>query len=400
MKISPFLGNQEIDFKKPHSLRTIFNLALVISVGLNIYFLFFKSAPVTLDKAQAIRLERASVIEKERFDLQPVTLANKLLDSELKFNLHEEEPVESINDWDENSTYKVKRASFDLLTKPKDINIQAHKVKVRKSLNYTLCQEIRLKNECGVLAAHIARLLAWSLEVNSQMRNGDSLYFVFERLNDEGQLKILQLYYESSYLKKTIEANFFKGRAMEYGGYFDRNGEEIAQRIVKNQSPIDKYIEITSLPGDFRKRRGGHSGTDFKADVGTPIRATFDGRITRTSWNRRGNGYCIEIDHPNQKVKTRYLHLSRVLVKRGQFVKQGEVIGKSGNTGRSFAPHLHYEIRGRGKKKTVYDPFNFKYHKTYRRNIPSKSNEEFQKVISTYEAYFDNNEVAKSIEAG
>ena len=74
MKISPFLGNQEIGFKKPHSLRAIFNLALVISVGLNVYFLFFKSAPVTLDKIQAAGLERARAIEKERFDLQPVAL--------------------------------------------------------------------------------------------------------------------------------------------------------------------------------------------------------------------------------------------------------------------------------------------------------------------------------------
>jgi murein DD-endopeptidase MepM/ murein hydrolase activator NlpD len=388
MKASPFLGNQEIDFKKPHSLRTIFNLALVISVGLNVYFLFFKSAPVTLDKAQTAGLERARAIEKERFDLQPVTLGNKLLDSESKFNLHEEEPVESINNLDKKPTYKVRRASFDSSKQFNETNIQAHKLKVRKSLNYTLCQEIQLKKECGALAAHIARLLAWSLEVNSQMRNGDTLYFVFERLDNGGQFKILQLYYESSYLKKTIEANFYKGGAMEYGGYFDRNGDEIAQRIVKAQSPIDKYIEITSLPGDFRKRRGGHSGTDFKADVGTPIRATFDGRITRTSWNRRGNGYCVEIDHPNQKVKTRYLHLSRVLVKRGQYVKQGEMIGKSGNTGRSFAPHLHYEIRGRGKKQTVHDPFNFKYHKIYRRNISSKFSEEFQKVISSYDAYY------------
>ena len=400
MKISPFLGNQEIEVKKPHSLRTVLNLALVVSVGLNVYFLFFKSAPVTLDKIQAAGLERERPVEKERLGLQPVTLGSKLLNSELKFNLHEEEPIESSNNLDKKPTYKVKRASFDSSKQFNETNIQAHKLKVRKSLNYTLCQEIQLKKECGALAAHIARLLAWSLEVNSQMRNGDTLYFVFERLDNGGQFKILQLYYESSYLKKTIEANFYKGGAMEYGGYFDRNGDEVAQRIVKTQSPIDKYIEITSLPGDFRKRRGGHSGTDFKADVGTPIRATFNGRITRTSWNRRGNGYCVEIDHPNQKVKTRYLHLSKVLVKRGQYVKQGEMIGKSGNTGRSFAPHLHYEIRGRGKKQTVHDPFNFKYHKTYRRNIPSKLSEEFQKVISSYDAYFDNNEVIKSIEAG
>ena len=158
------------------------------------------------------------------------------------------------------------------------------------------------------------------------------------------------------------------------------------KKLMEMIQQLKKYIEITSLPGDFRKGRRGHSGTDFKAKVGTPVRATFDGRVTRTSWNVRANGYCIEIDHPRQKVKTRYLHLSQVLVKSGQYIKQGKIIAKSGNTGHSYAPHLHYEIRGRGNKKTVYNPFNFKYHKTYHRNISSQESKEFQAVIRAYDA--------------
>ena len=161
-------------------------------------------------------------------------------------------------------------------------------------------------------AAYLARLLVWFLDVNKEMRNGDGLNVVYERLDNEGKFKILQLIYKSSFLKKTIEANFYKEQGMKYGGYFDRNGKEITQRIVKKQSPIDEYVEIVSLPGDFRKGRRGHSGTDFKAEVGTPIRSTFDGRVRRANWNLRANGYCIEIVHPSQKIKTRYLHLSRV----------------------------------------------------------------------------------------
>ena len=222
---------------------------------------------------------------------------------------------------------------------------QTLKLKVRNSLNFTVCQEIKVKSECGPLTAYLGRLLAWFLDVNRNLRNGDILNVLYERLNNEGQIKILKLTFKSGYLGKTLEANFYHGIGIKYSGYFDRNGKEIAQRIEGKQSPIAEYIEITSLPGDFRKGRRGHSGTDFKADVGTSIRATFDGRVTRTSWNVRANGYCIEIDHPRQEVKTRYLHLSRVLVKPGQYVKQGESIAESGNTGRSFAPHLHYEIR-------------------------------------------------------
>ena len=197
-----------------------------------------------------------------------------------------------------------------------------------------------------------------------------------------------------------MEANFYKEQGMKYGGYFDRNGTEITQRIVKKQSPIDEYVEIVSLPGDFRKGRRGHAGTDFKAEVGTPIRSTFDGRISRSNWNIRANGYCLEIDHPNQKIKTLYLHLSRVLVKRGQFVKQGEIIAESGNTGRSFAPHLHYEVRSRDKKNTVYNPFDFKYHKTYHRNISNQASGEFQKIISTYDTFHESNKIDRNARTG
>ena len=400
MKPPPFLKNQKIGVKKQFSLQLLFNLFFVISLGLNMYFLVFQNGSSPLDSGHAVGLEDEKIVESGRAGSRVATLDRKFLDSGLTTNIHEEEPIRNFSPA-EDPSYKVEQVLFDSSVQSNEPHIQALQLKVRKSLNYTVCQEIKLKNECGSFAAHLARLLAWFLDVNREMHNGDILYVVYERLNNEDQFKILQLIYKSSHIKKTIEANFYKERGMKYGGYFDRSGKEITQRIVKRQSPIDEYVEITSLPGDFRKGRQGHSGTDFKAEVGTSVRATFDGRITRTNWNVRANGYCIEIDHPRQKVKTRYLHLSRVLAKRGQYVKQGQIIAESGNTGRSFAPHLHYEIRGHGSKKTVYNPFDFKYHKIYRRNIPSQASEEFQRTISTYdEVLFENNKAGKNIQAG
>jgi murein DD-endopeptidase MepM/ murein hydrolase activator NlpD len=108
----------------------------------------------------------------------------------------------------------------------------------------------------------------------------------------------------------------------------------------------------------------------------------------------RANGYCVELDHPAQGIKTRYLHLSRVLVKRGQYVKQGEAIAQSGNTGRSFAPHLHYEVLSRGKKKTIYNPFDFKYHKTYRRKISNQETGDYLMIIRRYDTILQANETA------
>jgi len=397
---SPFhVKNHGKNIRKTFSLRMLFNLLFVTSLGLNIYFLAFQYELSSVASAYDVGLKVKKVTEESTVKLHPVVLKRQPLGSGLKTNIHEEESVQNFN-LVETSSYKVEPVLFDSSIQSNEPNIQTLKLKVKNSLNYTICQKVKLGDECDSLAAHLARLLVWFLDVNKEMRNGDDLNVVYERLDNEGQFKILQLIYKSSYMKKTMEANFYKERGMKYGGYFDRNGKEIPQRIVKEQSPIDEYMEIVSLPGDFRKGGRGHAGTDFKAEVGTLIRSTFDGRVKRVNWNRRANGYCIEIDHPNQKIKTRYLHLNRVLVKRGRYVKQGEVIGESGNTGRSFAPHLHYEVRGRSNKNTVYNPFDFKYHKTYQRDISDQERGEFKKTVSVYDALYGKNKIDQNVQAG
>lgn len=393
-----FVKNHGKNIRKTFSLRMLFNLLFVTSLGFNMYFIVSQYELGSVGSAYEVGSQVKKNTEESSVELHSTALKRQSLESRLKTNIHEEESVQDFN-LVETSSYKVERVLFDPSIQPNKPSIQTLKLKVKNSLNYTICHKVKLGGECDSLAAHIARLMAWFLDVNKEMRNGDGLNVVYERLGNEGQFKILQLIYTSNYLKKTIEANFYKERGAKYGGYFDRNGKEISQRIVKEQSPIDEYMEIVSLPGDFRKGRRGHAGTDFKAEVGTPIRSTFDGRVSRANWNRRANGYCIEVDHPNQKIKTRYLHLSRVLVKRGQYVKQGEIIGKSGNTGRSFAPHLHYEVRGRSNKNTVYNPFDFKYHKTYQRDISDQERGEFKETVSVYDAFYDKNKIERNVQA-
>ena len=398
LKSQIFAKNHPKNIRNTFSLRMLFNLIFVVSLGGNVYFLTFKDELSSVAIASDFELEKKKNISGKRAGLHPVVLESQPRDLRLKANIHEEKPAPNFNLSDEALSYDVQKTLFDPSIQSDESNIRILKLKVKNSLNYSVCQEVKLKSACGSLAAHIARLLAWFLDVNKEMRNGDDLTAVYERLNGKDHFKILQLVYTSNYLKRKIEANFFQGKGMRYGGYFDRGGKEVAKRIVKEQSPIDEYMEITSLPGDFRKGNRGHSGTDFKAEVGTPIRSTFDGRVNRVNWNVRANGYCIEIDHPNQKIKTRYLHLDRVLVKKGQYLKQGEVIAKSGNTGRSFAPHLHYEVRSRDKRKNVYNPFDFKYHKTYHGKISHKEMDKFQKKISAYDALYEKNKIDWNIQ--
>lgn len=107
----------------------------------------------------------------------------------------------------------------------------------------------------------------------------------------------------------------------------------------------------------FTKIRKFHAGMDFSAKTGTPIYATGDGVVTVADNRSSGYGNHIVIRH-GFGYETLYGHLSRYKVKAGQRVKRGDVIGYVGSTGRSEAPHLHYEVHKNGE---VINPINFYY---------------------------------------
>ena len=107
----------------------------------------------------------------------------------------------------------------------------------------------------------------------------------------------------------------------------------------------------------FTKARKMHRGMDFTSPRGTPVFATGNGKVTRADNNSSGFGKHIRIDH-GYGYLTIYAHLSKYNVTQGQKVKRGDLIGFVGNTGRSEAPHLHYEV---WKDKDRINPINFYY---------------------------------------
>jgi murein DD-endopeptidase MepM/ murein hydrolase activator NlpD len=107
----------------------------------------------------------------------------------------------------------------------------------------------------------------------------------------------------------------------------------------------------------FTKVRKMHEGMDFTAPTGTPIYATGDGVVLAADNSKSGYGNHIEIRH-GYGYLTLYGHLSKYKCRRGQRVKRGDIIGYVGSTGRSEAPHLHYEVHKDGK---VVNPINFYY---------------------------------------
>lgn len=146
-----------------------------------------------------------------------------------------------------------------------------------------------------------------------------------------------------------------------------RNGKEyereiLSETIIEESTP--QIIEIGTItpPTFIRPVNGGrvtsnygwrawqgktHTGIDYGISTGTKVMASCGGKVIQAGWNG-GYGYCITIQHANG-IKTRYAHLSKVLVSVGQYVSQGQKIALSGNTGNSTGPHLHFEVIVSGK---------------------------------------------------
>ncbi|MDR0224377.1 M23 family metallopeptidase [Myroides sp. TSA_177.3] len=126
---------------------------------------------------------------------------------------------------------------------------------------------------------------------------------------------------------------------------------------VKNESLKHMASGYGYRSDPFTKIKKFHSGMDFSVNIGTPIYATGDGRVTRANNQLSGYGNLIEVEH-GYGYQTRYAHLSKYNVKQGQTVKRGDIIGYAGSTGRSSGPHLHYEVHYKGNP---VNPLNYYY---------------------------------------
>jgi murein DD-endopeptidase MepM/ murein hydrolase activator NlpD len=128
--------------------------------------------------------------------------------------------------------------------------------------------------------------------------------------------------------------------------------------LVPYRKPVIGEVEFTSGFGvrsdPFLGRPAMHTGLDFRAGTGDPVRATANGKVVSAGW-AGGYGRMVEIDHGNG-LSTRYGHLSEINVKVGDQIRIGQVIGAVGSTGRSTGPHLHYETRIDGE---AVDPQKF-----------------------------------------
>ena len=195
---------------------------------------------------------------------------------------------------------------------------------------------------------NLANIFGWDIDFALDIRAGDSFHIVYE-----------ERYIEGEYVGpgKILAAEFINQdepfQAIRYkdGEYYSPNGNSMRKAFLR--APVEfKYVSSNFKPRRFhpiQKRWKAHNGTDYRAAKGTPVVAAGNGKVTHSTYNKY-NGHYVFIQHGNGIV-TKYLHFSKRAVKKGQRVKQGDVIGYVGSTGMSQAPHLHYEFLVNGVHK-------------------------------------------------
>lgn len=233
---------------------------------------------------------------------------------------------------------------------------------VERNLAYTFHKAVG--DGSDALSATTARLFVWDLDLRRDLQKGDSLAVAWTETDTFPQIEAA--HFTSQKLGKTLTAYRFQASGDEYPSYWSAEGEEVPRRLLQTPLP-GGYEQVTSLLKD----RPTHAGMDFKVPVGAPVVTPRAGTVTRADWNWTNNGNCVEVRWADGTL-ARFLHLSDTQVKAGQRLSAGAVVGLSGNTGRSTAPHLHYELEKRGK---TLDPIDV--HDTKRRTLPDGDQERF-----------------------
>jgi murein DD-endopeptidase MepM/ murein hydrolase activator NlpD len=176
-------------------------------------------------------------------------------------------------------------------------------------------------------------------------RRGDQIGIVFEKFyQDERFIRYGRVLLASYTGQQVDKLGIYFTDAEGEDAYFDADGQSLGRMFLLKPLSVRR---ITSRFNRKRfhpilKKRVPHLGTDYGAATGTKVWTTARGLVTHAG-RKGGYGKLVEVTHPNG-YRTRYAHLSKILVRKGQRVQQQQLIGKVGATGRATGPHLHYEI--------------------------------------------------------
>ncbi|PTA49538.1 peptidase M23 [Shewanella morhuae] len=290
---------------------------------------------------------RAGLTSKDVYEITQLPLAKQNL---LKIMPGEEIVIsKDINGNLTEVRYRVNAISTLVITKnqdqylekisEKDVEIRSHFTSANIKSNFWSAAV-----DAGMTANQIMQLstvFGWDIDFALDLREGDSFAIIYE-----------QEYADGEFLRNgnILAAEFInqdeRYTAIRYtdGNYYSENGTSMRKAFLR--SPVDfKYVSSNFNPRRLHPVTGqvkAHRGVDYVAAIGTPIKAAGSGNVIEAGYNQF-NGNYVFIKH-NNTYTTKYLHLTKRNVSKGASVKQGQIIGTLGKTGRVTGAHLHYEF--------------------------------------------------------
>ena len=251
-------------------------------------------------------------------------------------------------DLDQNYNLALERGIRGILfqkrEKPFDVEVKS----VTGSVATSLFDDARKVGVNPTLLSQLADIFNWDIDLERDIRPGDSYKILYEERSRKGQesktsLRILAA--ELLNLGQKHTAIYFE-KQKGHGNYYNVEGRSLARLFLR--FPLE-FTNITSFFTESRfhpllRTNLPHTGVDFAAQRGTPVRAVGDGVVTEAGWNG-GYGKAIDIKHDSIYL-SRYAHLASFApgIRTGVTVTRGQVIGFVGSTGRATGPHLHFEF--------------------------------------------------------
>lgn len=220
------------------------------------------------------------------------------------------------------------------------------------------------------VAVQLAEIFSGDIDFRRSLRKGDRFSVVYETLEGDGEPlrtgrvlsaefvnagKAFQAMWFAEPVAGQTANNLQSGQANSKGGYYTLDGQSMRRAFLSSPVAFSRVSSGFSMRfHPILKQLRPHLGTDFAAITGTPARTVGDGVVT-FSGVQNGYGNVVFIKHRGN-TETVYAHLSKLLVRRGDNVSQGQTIGLVGATGWATGPHLHFEVRSNGVQ---HDPMKF-----------------------------------------
>ena len=276
-------------------------------------------------------------------DIVNLTIDNSNMTvSKLGITISKTKKIELIRDY-EKDIFKKK----EIVT-----NLQKKIIFKEGRITQSLYRSASKQNIPANIIVEFARIYGFQIDFQRDIRKNDSFQIIYEVYEDDNK-KIFNtgkiIFADLNLRNQSNTLYYFDKKGNE--GHYDLNGKSAKKALMKtpiNGARLSSPYGMRKHPIDgFNKM---HRGTDFAAPEGTPIMASGDGVVIKASWCG-GGGNCVKIKH-NSSYSTVYAHMSKFsrLAKTGNRVKQGQIIGYVGSTGKSTGPHLHYEVIFNGKK--------------------------------------------------